>query len=472
MFFLTFLRHELVRRMRQAIVISLGPAVGIGLVISVVAASGGVQRAQEKVLHALYGIGTDVTVTVAPPKPPKLGTPDAAKYAFTPGAVSRSQDLLGLPPGLGVLDASSAAQVARLDGVESAAGGLTLMNTKLVVPSLKELGPDGKPPASAIPTTSTVDGVDLGHTGLGPYASAAIGSGRTFAASDAASDVAVVDAGYAAAEHIGVGSAVVISKKRFTVIGICRQPQGGGAADVYVPLARAQALAAFQGLPNLNGHVDAVYVKASDASSIGTVRKEIAALLPAATVTSSASLADAVSGSLSSAARLAKELGRWLAIASLAAAFAVASLLTVAAVTRRVREFGTLKAMGWRSRRIVAQLMAEAVVTGFIGAALGVGIGFAGAALVRALAPDLSATVATNPGSTPPQNVSINETGMHRQIAPGSTHTIAVHLTAPVTLTTIALAVALAVAGGLIAGSFGGWRAARLRPAQALQRTG
>ncbi|MYR90891.1 ABC transporter permease, partial [Streptomyces sp. SID685] len=45
-----------------------------------------------------------------------------------------------------------------------------------------------------------------------------------------------------------------------------------------------------------------------------------------------------------------------------------------------------------------------------------------------------------------------------------------VALTAPVSLTTILLAVGLAVAGGLIAGAFGGWRASRLRPADALRR--
>jgi ABC-type antimicrobial peptide transport system permease subunit len=47
---------------------------------------------------------------------------------------------------------------------------------------------------------------------------------------------------------------------------------------------------------------------------------------------------------------------------------------------------------------------------------------------------------------------------------------VIVHLAAPVTLGVIALAVVLAIAGGLVAGSFGGWRAARLRPAQALAR--
>ncbi|MBT2883367.1 ABC transporter permease, partial [Streptomyces sp. McG5] len=45
-----------------------------------------------------------------------------------------------------------------------------------------------------------------------------------------------------------------------------------------------------------------------------------------------------------------------------------------------------------------------------------------------------------------------------------------VALTAPVSATTLALAVGLAVAGGLVAGAFGGWRASRLRPADALRR--
>lgn len=45
-------------------------------------------------------------------------------------------------------------------------------------------------------------------------------------------------------------------------------------------------------------------------------------------------------------AQLAHDLGIWLAVLALLAAVTVASLLTVAAVTRRVREFGTLKALG------------------------------------------------------------------------------------------------------------------------------
>jgi ABC-type lipoprotein release transport system permease subunit len=47
---------------------------------------------------------------------------------------------------------------------------------------------------------------------------------------------------------------------------------------------------------------------------------------------------------------------------------------------------------------------------------------------------------------------------------------VTVDLTAPVSLQLIGVAVALALAGALIAGALGGWRASRLRPADALRR--
>ena len=94
----------------------------------------------------------------------------------------------------------------------------------------------------------------------------------------------------------------------------------------------------------------------------------------------------------------------------------------------------------------------------------------AGAALVKLLAPSLSATVAANPGSQPAEAVSINSSGIHHGTLADGTHTVAVHLRAPVTLGMLGLAVLLAVAGALIAGSLGGYRAARMRPAEALGR--
>jgi putative ABC transport system permease protein len=64
--FITYLLRELRRRMRQAIFIAAGLALGVGLVITVTAASDGVSATQASVLHSLYGVGTDVTVTQSP----------------------------------------------------------------------------------------------------------------------------------------------------------------------------------------------------------------------------------------------------------------------------------------------------------------------------------------------------------------------------------------------------------------------
>src|ERR1700744_1405002 len=64
--FFTYLWRELRRRARQAIFIAVGLALGIGLVITVTAASAGVKNAQASVLHSLYGVRTDITVSKSP----------------------------------------------------------------------------------------------------------------------------------------------------------------------------------------------------------------------------------------------------------------------------------------------------------------------------------------------------------------------------------------------------------------------
>ena len=75
--FFTYLGRELRRRSRQALVIALGLALGIGLTIAVSAASAGVKAAQADVLKSLYGVGTDITVTLPIPAMEDLPDLDA-----------------------------------------------------------------------------------------------------------------------------------------------------------------------------------------------------------------------------------------------------------------------------------------------------------------------------------------------------------------------------------------------------------
>ena len=458
-FFVTYLLRGLRGRVRQVVIVAVGLAVGVAALVTLTAASTGVSGAQAAVLHSLYGVGTDISVTSA------ASSGGSGSSGSSQGMITRAdagKDFFRLPLGLGLLDSAALATISKMSGVAEVAGGLGLSETRA-----------GPAPASGGPpslTSTSIDGVDVAHLKLGPYAAGTITSGRSFTAADAEADVAVVDAGYAAVHHLRVGSTITIAKTQFNVIGIISQPAASNPTDVFIPLGRAQAIAAYGDQRTLAGKLTAIYVSAASASGVPAVHSKIAALLPGATVTSSGDLASKVSGSLASATKLATDLGRWLAAAMLLAAFALAGLLTTAAVRRRVREFGTLKALGWRTRRIVAQIMAESLVTGVAGAAVGIGLGFVGAALIEAIAPTLTATVALNPGSTPPQGALINGGSLKTLTLPGGVHTISVHLHATVGATTILLAVVLAIGGAVLAGALGSWRAARLRPAHALVR--
>jgi putative ABC transport system permease protein len=73
-------------------------------------------------------------------------------------------------------------------------------------------------------------------------------------------------------------------------------------------------------------------VSAASAAVVPQVEKEAAAAAPSATLTTASSLASQVTGSLASTAKLATDLGRWLSIMVLIAAFILACLLTLSAV--------------------------------------------------------------------------------------------------------------------------------------------
>jgi putative ABC transport system permease protein len=506
--FFTYLWRELRRRARQAIFIAIGLALGIGLVITVTAAAAGVKNAQAGVLHSLYGVGTDITVT----KTPTAGSGGPTGFGFNfrsgttkaPAAGTKiDTETLG-STAYGTIASSSVTTIADTKDVAAAAGGLLLDDNKITgtMPAINFNsgsggggfgggggGGGGSSSGGQSFRTSfkqssfTVDGVDIAAGELGPLSTGKLTSGATFTSADASAHDLIVDSNYATSNKIKVGSTLSVDKVNFKVIGIVSEPSGDDLADVYIPLGVAQSLS------SLKNDVNTIYVAATSGTDIDSVASAIGKQLPSATVTDQNTLASQVTGSISSAASLANNLGKWLAIAVLIAAFLLAVLLTMSAVSRRIREFGTLKALGWKSRRVVFQVMGESIAIGIVGGAIGVGLGFLGASLVEKFSKPLTASLGSTTGSATP--------GGARQFTGGggfagggtggtgggtngfrgafghaaaAVPTVTEHLTAPVTIGAVLAAVVLAVLGGLIAGSFGGWRAARLRPAAALSK--
>ncbi|MGC4985665.1 ABC transporter permease [Streptomyces sp. DT193] len=479
-----YLKRELSRRKKAALVIAMGLALGIALVITVNSVSAGMQQAQDKVLKSLYGLGTDMTVTKAQAAPSSnsSGRPKFDFDAKSDSSKTQSSDRV-MTQGGQSLKSSLVTEVAAQKGVASAVGALSLNVTKVdgsftqgkakstTSGSGQQGGPGGQSGSTGAPQVQgggasfdvnsySVAGVDVTQQDLGPLATSKITTGSTFTAAQTSAKVAVLSKSYAKENKYKVGSTFKISGTKYKVIGIATPDSSESTTDVYVPLKQAQTLG------DAKNKVTTIYVKATDSKQISTVKTTIQKNISGTTVTTSADLADTVSGSLSTASNLATSVGKWLSIAVLVAAFLVAALLTSSAVSRRVREFGTLKALGWPSRKVTRQVVGESIVNGLLGGALGIALGLGAAYTVTAISPKLTAELGSTGGG------GMGGPGGGGPGGPASSaakNTVDIALSAPVSLTTIALAVGLAVTGGLIAGAMGGWRASRMRPADALR---
>ncbi|WP_419667292.1 ABC transporter permease [Streptomyces sp. 2-1] len=487
--FFTYLRRELRRRRKAALVVASGLALGIALVIVVSSVSSGMEKAQGKVLQSLYGLGTDMTVTKAAQAQSSTG--ERPRFQFdargSDSDEEQSSDRV-MVQGFQTLATSTVSKVGDQKGVSDVVGGLSLQVVKVsgqfrqgqFQQDQQSGGGNqqggGQPGAQQSPegrvegggadfdvNNYSVYGTDVTKPALGPLTSSKITSGRTFKSSETNAKVVVADKSYAKEKKLVLGDTVTIKSVKYKVIGIATPDSGDAAANLYIPLKQAQTLS------DSKNKVTTIYVKASDSQQISAVKSTIQKNISGTTVTTSADLADTVSGSLSTASDLASNVGKWLSIAVLVAAFLVAGLLTSSAVSRRVREFGTLKALGWKSGRVTRQVVGEAVVNGLVGGTLGIALGLGGAYVVTAISPTLQAEVGSTSGAAGPGGGGPGG-GMGGPARETASKALDVALTAPVALSTIALAVGLAVTGGLIAGAFGGWRASRLRPADALRR--
>lgn len=125
--FFTYLRRELRRRRKAALVVASGLALGIALVIVVSSVSSGMEKAQGKVLQSLYGLGTDMTVTKA--AAPATSTSQRPRFNFDAndnGSTKEQSSDRVMVQGFQTLAASTVAKVDSQKGVADSVGGLSL----------------------------------------------------------------------------------------------------------------------------------------------------------------------------------------------------------------------------------------------------------------------------------------------------------------------------------------------------------
>jgi ABC-type antimicrobial peptide transport system permease subunit len=494
-FYFSYMFAELRRRRGRTLLTALGLAVGVGLVVSVNALSTGLDQAQRKVLEPLTGVGTDMAVT----RPIKLSANGGSVF----GQLSQQQrnklrkqggqgagfGFAGAKPGSKIdTDTANSPQVsfssnrartlASLADVTGAAGYLTL-NVNHVTGTVPKVrinrsqggsGQGGGVPGggtfggfgnSSIKFSSrTVTGIDLTKPDLAPVTASQIVKGHYFGSTGGAYE-AIVSQSYANTNSINVGDKILLFAKKFTVVGISSAPLGGTASNIYVDLGTLQKLAGYK------GEINGVNVRAAKSSDVTSVATTIKTSFKGASVTTAADLAKRVGGSLSDAKNLSSKLGTALEGVGLLAAVLIACLLTLSSVAKRVREIGTLKAIGWSRWTVVRQISGESLLQGLIGGVIGAAVGVAGAAAINAVGWTLKASVAGASSATGRR--APGGFGFGGAASSPTSGSELVKITTSVDFRLLLAAIALAVAGGLVAGAVGGLRAARLRPAAALR---
>ncbi len=176
------------------------------------------------------------------------------------------------------------------------------------------------------------------------------------------------------------------------------------------------------------------------------------------------------------------------AISLLFTAIAGVSLLVAAvgimnvmlmAVTERVHEIGIFKAVGFENRMVLMIFLFQALIIGFIGGIIGLGVGAGAAYSLSSVLSSRSATGTTGaPTTTASSSSGFSRTGGSAGLAAGgggraattgaATSSISIH---PVfTLGVISEAIIIAVLVSVLAGVYPAWKASKMEPIDALRQ--
>lgn len=296
--------------------------------------------------------------------------------------------------------------------------------------------------------TGYVNGSSVFLYGIDPstYSTATNGltitSGSMFSSTASANQI-VLESTFASNENVTVGSTVWVGTNSsganstdFTVVGLYSSGSTFGplTRSAYISLQNAQTLG------NDNGKVTDIFVKAMNPSQVSQLASNIDSSISGVTAITD-------SNAVTSASALSGTLTTFFTIiglvALLAGGFGVVNTMMMS-VSERVREIGTLKAIGARRSQVLRIFLNEAFLIGLIGGIIGV---FIGAVVTFAL-----------PSFTSAASEGASFGGFFRgELAP------------TLTASNLLLSFLLGTIVGVLAGFYPAWRASRMNTVEALR---
>jgi lipoprotein-releasing system permease protein len=193
---------------------------------------------------------------------------------------------------------------------------------------------------------------------------------------------ALVEAAYARQFGIKVGDTISVSGRTYPVIGLIDASRAAkiAVANVYLPLAEAQALAASSALvqsvsPFDKSDVNLLFIKAD--------QEKIAELTPSlreifgkkATI----GTPDSFLKILGSLFALSDKFTLAASLIAVIVAVLIAFKTMAGNIAERAREIGVMKAVGWTDRNVIMQLFSESVIQCLMAGILGLLIALAAA---------------------------------------------------------------------------------------------
>ncbi|MEQ1871038.1 MAG: ABC transporter permease [Vicinamibacterales bacterium] len=223
----------------------------------------------------------------------------------------------------------------------------------------------------------------------------------------------------------GVGATVQIESARFTVVGIFESPSLAENGSVVMTLPQLQRVLDQPGKINF---VNLTLAPGASTQQIADVRRAIVERWPGFKVFAASQVAD------QSAAIVVAQAMAWATSSIAVVLGAVGVMNTVMmSVAERVHEIGILLALGWRRRRVLSMILGESLALSVAGGATGV----AGGSAVM---------------------LWLQHTAMLRGKIEGE-----------LSLSLMAMAFAIAIGLGIVGGLYPAYRAASMRPGDALR---